>query len=362
MILGRRQYLLLLLVLVASVGVSSCSDEPPVYQEPPPPLEPLALADIRGINYVRTTQDDIDICPDLHYEADPDCPWDMATIGSDLDRLQAEGVNTIRIFLNYYIFGAATLTNPNYSPDLAFAHLDDLIMAANKRGIYVMPILLAKYPQYTVDAAATETALRVHVRPIVTRYAAHPGIIAWDIFNEPDIGSPVDVRCWDWDNADFPDCFPLANARLHFLDAIAAEVRRLDPDTPLTISMAFAKSYFEPEGTDLVAADMVDFFAFHYYDNDPYDSGRYAQHWYYGAGFPADLRRAVAELRALDPTKPIVLTEIGFPSGPDTQRSAEEMRRDLIITMRLVDNELQSGVMLWPFLNAPERDMGGLFR
>ncbi len=356
-----------LTVMVAMVAivllVVGCVGSPSTLVAPPLPgyERGLALTDIYGVNYVRTTEDDPDLCPDLHYEADVNCPWDMAVIERDLDALRERGVNTIRIFLNYYVFGAARLTNPDYSPDVAYAHLDDLIAAANERGIYVMPILLSKYPQYRFDAASYGTALDVHVRPVVARYADHPGIIAWDVFNEPDIGSPIDIRCWDWDNADHAACLPLAEERLAFLQVVTDEVRRLDPDTPVTISMAFAKSFFAPEEAPLHAAAMVDFFAFHYYDNDPYDSGRYQQHWYYGQGFPADLEHAVGELHALDPTKPVVLTEIGFPTGAGALRSAAEMRRDMIIAMRYIDGACNCGVMVWPFQNDARADLGGLY-
>lgn len=362
-----RQHLILLgLVAIILLFSAGCHSTPALLRAPsavsPYPLPAITFTEMRGINYVRTTRDNPDICPDLHYDKDPDCPWDMDIINADLDRLQAQGVNTIRIFLNYYIFGAARLTNPDYNMDLALQHLDDLIDAANQRGIYVMPTLLSKYPQYRFGPDAYDTALDMHVRPVVRHLANHPGVIAWDIFNEPDIGSPIDVRCWDWDNADFAFCFPMANERLHFLRAMRDEIKQLDPETPVTISMAFAKSYFEPEGTDLSAAELVDFFAFHYYDNDPYDSGRYAAHWYYGEGFPADLERSIDELHALDPTKPVVLTEIGFPSGPGTQRTAAAMRRDLDIAYRVAHQQRSVGILLWPFLNHPETDIDQLFQ
>ncbi len=352
---------LLLLALAGMLGLTACVPAAAPATAPDSPLPDITLAEIRGVNYVRSSEDDPEICPDLHYEADPLCPWRMDVMRADMDRLQAQGVNTLRIFLNYYIFGAATLSNPEYSMDLALTHLDDFIAAANERGMYVMPILMAKYPQYRVSSEDAEIALSAHVRPLLQRYANHPGIIAWDMFNEPDIGSPVDVRCWDWANEDFPLCVPLANERLHFLRQVSDEVQRLDPDTPVTISMAFAKNYFQPTGTDILAADLVDFFAFHYYDDEPYDSGRYASHWYYGEGFPRDLERALDELRALDAAKPIVITELGFPTGPDASRSDADLRRDLETAMQVAHREHAAGIMLWPFQPEPEHLIDDLF-
>jgi endo-1,4-beta-mannosidase len=333
---------------------------PPVSSEYP--LPPITLSEIRGVNYVRTTVDDPDICPDLHYGQDQDCPWDLAAIEADLDRLSAQGVNTLRIFLNYYAFGGARLSNPNYTMDQAMEHLDTFVDAANRRGMYVMPILLSKYPQdHGFEPDYYEIALDVHVRPVVSHFAGHEGIIAWDLFNEIDIGSPIDQRCWDWSNEDFPLCIHLARERVLFLKAMGDEVRRLDPDTPITASMAFAKNFTQPPGTAYQVADLVDFFSFHYYDNEPYDSGRYEEHWYYGEGFPADLERALIELDALGTDKPIVLTEIGFLSGPDTTRTHAMRRRDLATAFELVYHEYDSGFMLWPFQIEPEELVGDLF-
>jgi hypothetical protein len=328
---------------------------------PPPIQSAIPLAEVRGVNYVRSSVDDPDTCPDLQYGQDGNCPWDMAPIEADMDRLRAHGVNTLRIFLNYYTFGGASETNPDYTMDAALAHLDTFIAAAHERDMYVMPILLSKYPQDRFGPDHYTTTLELHVRPVVQHLAGREGVLAWDLFNEPDIGSPIDQRCWDWDNADFPLCFPLANERLHFLRVVGDTVREHDPGTPITIGMAFAKSYFEPEGTDLSAAELVDFFSFHYYDDDPYDSGRYQAHWYYGEGFPADLRRGIAELREIDADKPIVISELGFPSGPDALRTPAEVQRDLARAVEVAMHEENCGLLLWPFQHDPAELIGPRF-
>lgn len=318
--------------------------------------------EVRGVDYVRVSGADERQCWTFQFGADPRCPWDTRPILADLDAFQRLGVNTIRIFLNYYVFGGQQKVDQHYDSAAALAHLDAFIDAANARGMYVLPVLLIDYPQDRFGPEHWEKALDLHVRPLVRHLAARDGIIAWDLFNEPDIGSPVDKRCWDWDNADFAGCLPLAEERLRFLKMLAAEVRQLDPGKPLTIAMAFAKSHTEPADAALHIADMVDIFTFHYYDNEPYDSGRYAQHWYYGKGFPADLQRALRELNALRRNKPIIVTEIGFPTGDGTTRTLADLRRDLRVARRIIGDESADGMLLWSFQKTPDELVSDVFR
>jgi hypothetical protein len=317
--------------------------------------------EVRGVNYIHPSNADLAKCSALQFGADASCPFDIAPIAADFDKLRSLGINTVRVFLNYYVFGGARAADPNYSMAQPLAHLDTLIAEAGKRGLYVLPVLLAKYPQDRFRPADYATALDLHVRPVVRHLAGRPGLLAWDLFNEPDLGGPIDQRCWDWDNADFPPCFPLANERLHFVKTIHDEVKRLDPQRLTTVSLGFAKNYFEPDKADLRLADVVDFFSFHYYDDDPYDSGRYAAHWYYGKGFPTDLRHAIGELAALKMGKPIVVTELGFPTGPGARRTLADVRRDLRMSVQTAREERISGVVLWPFQTNMDELVGDLF-
>lgn len=317
--------------------------------------------EVRGINYIRPSTADPQRCPDLQFGADGNCPWSLAPIEADFDRLRALGVNTVRIFLNYYAFGGAREVDPAYDIARPLAELDRLIAAAEQRDIYVLPVLLAKYPQDRFGPEHYATALDLHVRPVVQHLTGRPAILAWDLFNEPDIGSPIDIRCWDWDNGDFPLCFELAEERMRFIAMLHDEVKRLDPQRLTTTGLAFAKNYAEPAEASMRLADVVDLYTFHYYDNDPYDSGRYAAHWYYGQGFPADQRRAIEELAALQPQRPIIITEIGFPTAPEGVRSSDDLRRDLRIALQTARDERIAGMVLWPFQWPPEELVGDLF-
>jgi endo-1,4-beta-mannosidase len=318
--------------------------------------------EIRGVNYVHPTGADLATCGMLQFGADANCPWEMAPIEQDFERLQELGVNTVRVFLNYYVFGGARASQPAYDMTPALQHLESFVAAANTRGIYVIPVLMAKYPQETFGAAYYKRTLTLHVQPVVSHFAGNPGILMWDLFNEPDIGSPVDIRCWDWDNALEPGCFPMAEERMRFLQVVHDEVKRLDPDRLTTISVAFAKSYFEPKEAFMRLADLVDVLTFHYYDDEPSNSGRYKQHWYYGQGFPADLQRAIRELRELQSGKPILVTEIGFPTGPDDWRRQPELRREFAAARKVVREEQAAGMLLWPFQPSPDELVGDTFK
>jgi endo-1,4-beta-mannosidase len=314
---------------------------------------------VRGVNYMHPTGTAAG-CPELHFGADATCPWRPEAVEADMARLRALGVNTVRVFLNYYVFGGARAASPSYDMTPALEHLDGLIASANRHEIYVLPVLLAKFPQDQLTGAGYERAAELHIRPVAAHLAGRRGLLGLDLFNEPDIGSPIDGHCWDWDNGDYPLCIELAKGRLEFLGRLSAEVRAIDPGRPLTIGAAFAKSYFRPYAAPTRMDDLVDFYSFHYYDNDPFDSGRYAQHWYYGQGFPRDLERSLAELRELPGDKPIVITELGFPTGEGALRDEAALRADLQTALATAE-AAGVGLVLWPFQEPHEALLGDLF-
>jgi len=355
----------ILLALAAALTLTGAAAQP----APPPAgvLSPVAVAEsefrvagapfeARGVNYIHPSGSPAG-CPELHFGADGGCPWDRAAVAADMAHLRGLGVNTVRIFLNYYVFGGARAADPAYDMGPALAELDALLDSARANEIYVLPVLLAKFPQEAMSEAGYEQAGALHVAPVVRHLAGRPGLLGWDLFNEPDIGSPIDERCWDWDNADFSLCPRLAADRAAFLARLAADVRALDPGRPLTIGMGFAKSYFRP--ADL--SGLVDFYSFHYYDDDPFDSGRYAEHWYYGAGLPVDLKRAIVELHMLPGRKPVLVSELGFPSDPDSPRDAAMVRRDTRRSLESIRLFGGDGMLVWPFVEGLDAQIGAVF-
>ena len=75
----------------------------------------------------------------------------------------------------------------------------------------------------------------------------------------------------------------------------------------------------------------------------------------------ADLQRSIRELRALKVYKPILITEIGFPTGPQDTRDTAAMRRDFATARHVVREEGASGMILWPFQVTPDELVGNTF-
>ncbi|NTW03094.1 MAG: cellulase family glycosylhydrolase [Oscillochloris sp.] len=361
-------FYLIFVMLICSCSPQSAAAEEPTNTPTLPAINIVEgqimagdqLFEIRGVNYTYPSGSDT-TCPELHFGADARCPWDQVAIDADMDRLHGLGVNTVRIFLNYYIFGGARAIDPTYNIEAPLKHLDALITSANRRGIYVLPVLLAKYPQDQFTEAGLAQAVDLYVTPVVRHLANQTGVLGWDLFNEPDIASPIDERCWDWDNGDFPLCKELAIQRADFLIQLRNHIRWIDMNHLMTIGMGFAKSYFRPAEAGPRLAALVDFYSFHYYDNDPYESGRYAQHWYYGQGLPGDLQRGISELTTQIQPKPVLISELGFPSGPGALRDEATLHHDLALSLQTARNSKAAGVILWPFQATPEELVGDLF-
>ena len=121
---------------------------PLVYATPATATQPiisrngqLAIGDkpfeVRGVNYIYTTGEDPVICHAIQFGADGRCPWNMTNINADLDRFKAHGVNTLRVFLNYYVFGGSIPVYTAKGKGAALVHFEEFVAAANARGIYV---------------------------------------------------------------------------------------------------------------------------------------------------------------------------------------------------------------------------------
>jgi len=219
----------------------------------------------------------------------------------DFDLIEAEGLNTIRIFLWYG--GLFDCPGSGIVPNLAgFARLDALFHAAAARGLRVLVTLndlpdLFEHPLYTeADLPAVQTDF------IVTRYLNEPAILGWDVRNEGDVdyirgyARHADVAAW--------------------LTRMAIDVRAHDPNHLITAG-------WEEDSNQTI--DDVDFVSFH--------------HW-----TTADaLHSRIVALRGAT-GKPTVVEEIGY----STASAGETNQADYLqAALQTAETDHVAGWIVW---------------
>ena len=237
------------------------------------PAEPLVTVDsnsgqlmlsgepyeIRGINYY----------PQVNTWLDSWEAYDGQVIDQDFALINTMGLNTVRIFVPYELFGRDEALEDEY--DLYIQRLRDMLNIAWANDLRVIVTLFDFKPDYGL---LTWPKTDRHLEALLTTFKRHPAILAWDIKNEPDL---------DYDHAGEG----LVNI---WLEHIIASARRYDPYHLVTIGWS------SPEAA-VTLADQVDFVSYHYYG--------------WADAFPAKyqaLRTAVGAEKAL------VLGEFGLPT------------------------------------------------
>ena len=181
---------------------------------------------IRGFNYtpanVASPRHHIDCW--VHY--------DSATIKFDLNLAKSLNLNQVRIFVPYAVYTEDKEALP--------AKLRHFMRECHKRGIGVMPVVGS-------GPWLKDTSLRAQgrewVKFLVNSISNEPGLAFWDVMNEPDWPqTPKERVLRNFENCKF----------------MAKTFHELDPNTPVTIGMAFVDGMIE-------LADYVDVLQFHDY-------------------------------------------------------------------------------------------------
>jgi hypothetical protein len=181
---------------------------------------------IRGFNYtpanVASPRHHIDCW--VHY--------DSATIKFDLNLAKSLNLNQVRIFVPYAVYTEDKEALP--------AKLRHFMRECHKRGIGVMPVIGS-------GPWIRDTSLRAQGREwvqfLVSSISNEPGLAFWDVMNEPDWPTtPKERVLRNFENCKF----------------MAKTFHELDPNTPVTIGMAFVDGMIE-------LADYVDVLQFHDY-------------------------------------------------------------------------------------------------
>ncbi len=181
---------------------------------------------IRGFNYTPANA----VSPRHHI--DTWVKYDSATTVFDLNLAKSLNLNQVRVFVPY-----AAYTEDKEELPLKLKHF---VRECYKRGIGVMPVV--GYGPWLRDSTHRDEAVEWS-KFLINTLSDEPGLAMWDVMNEP-----------DWPPA------PRERVLRNFETSkfLANTFHKLDPNTPVTIGMAFVDGMIE-------LADYVDVLQFHDY-------------------------------------------------------------------------------------------------
>jgi hypothetical protein len=181
---------------------------------------------IRGFNYTPAG-----VASPRHH-VDTWVKYDSAAIEFDLDLAKSLNLNQIRVFVPYTVYTEDKEALP--------AKLRHFVRECHKRGIGVMPVV-GSGPW--LRDTTQRTLGREWAQYLVNAISEEPGLAFWDVMNEPDWPpTPRERVLRNFENCKF----------------MAKTFHELDPDTPVTIGMAFVEGMIR-------LADYVDVLQFHDY-------------------------------------------------------------------------------------------------
>lgn len=239
--------------------------------------EKLALIpDVRGINYYPK-----------------DAPWhlfwdslEIQTLKKDFEIIQHLGFNTVRVFLSFDDFNVGEAFDRN------IPKFQLVLDVAKEHRLQVIPTLFDFPIGYRLeDYVKYDNQLQA----IISSTESHPGILAWNLKNEPDLDFELHGK----------------QSTLDWLDYILRKAKTYDKRHPITISWS-DKSYLK------YLSDEVDYLSFHLYkDFDDWETavkdishetGKYAMLEEFGTSTRSGLSNLLgrSESRQLSELKEIV--------------------------------------------------------
>jgi len=226
--------------------------------------------------------------------------WNGPAAQRDLAPAKELGINSIRILVPYEWDTGWTDKETGQVNPIYLNQLQQMVQIAGDMDLKVIIALFDFYDlsddKWTPGSAA-EARQKLYIDTVVSTFANDDRVLAWDLHNEPD-------QYYTWLLAKNP------KAWVDWMSMVAAEIRRLDRNHPITVGMSLfdhlyvadstGSPYLEEPNRGLTAADISDFLSFHSYNAGSIDW----QIHYVATRAP----------------KPVVLQETGWPTGPPCQQ------------------------------------------
>ena len=265
--------------------------------------------------------------------------WDAPFMKEELDKARQLGVNVIRIGIPYDHGRTIKIVwGPNCRDDGSRCYkvqgpivnmMTQLLQIAASYNMKVLFTLFEwsdSFPPTNTDEFKYQ---RYYLQGIIAPFAEDDRVLGWDLHNEPEHyftwGQPGGrQKVVDW------------------VSNIAAEVRRLDKQHPITVGVGQPDTLWVPGSKAQRIVDVVDFVSFHSYD----------------AG---GLRGQIDAIRART-ARPVVLEEMGWPTGPPQlsgpKATYDEATQLFLYRTMLADAKASglAGVIQWTLWDNPPGD------
>lgn len=209
--------------------------------------------------------------------------WDGAAVDRELGRARRElGINTVRALVPYRRSEGWTDGAGNVAPEM----LDRLREYVQIAGVHQLKVIITLFDWHDSTAAAgtpEEASDLRYLRTIVSTFRDDDRVLAWDIHNEPD-------NYGSWLGGDAP-------AVVDWLGRMADAIRALDRQHPVTVGVGRYESLWQPSPGGRTIAEISDIISVHEYT-------------------PGNLATIAESIRGRT-TKPVLLEEFGWASGPE---------------------------------------------
>jgi hypothetical protein len=203
--------------------------------------------------------------------------WDGSQMERELRLARDQlGVNAVRILLPYGVSGDGNVDNK------IIRRLREICDIAGRLDMRLIVTLFDFYNTFPPPGSPTEQENFEYLRTLLGNFTGDDRILAWDIHNEPD-------HYEKWQEGDVDDV-------LMWLGRMADEIHRIAPNHLVTVGMGQYHNLWRPGPDGRRVIDYSDIVSVHIYN-------------------PPDAERQLWEL-ANHTSKPIILEEFGWPSGP----------------------------------------------
>jgi hypothetical protein len=239
--------------------------------------------------------------------------WDGPQTERELRMAREQlGINVLRVLVPYNFKGEKE--GDGRVPSQLIERLREMAQIAGSQDMRLIVTLFDFYKNFASGGSAGERENIEYLRKLLPYFANDERILAWDLHNEPDHydrwkdGDQMRVLAW--------------------LARMADEVHRLAPNQLVTVGMGEYQNLLLPGPDGRRVVDYSDLISIHLYDA--------------GAA-----RRALETVRA-GTTKPIIVEEFGWPTGPRCLRNYDEATQVVLYREVLAAAEpYAAGVVAW---------------